>query len=308
MKYCIACGKAIVDETARFCPNCGHAIYTAQEIVTGNTLSFLNTDDIPYVEPTVIAEPEDVDEGYRIVLVSRGSCSLKTAREVIADLLGYSVSTVTALMDEMPVELADELNERQALVLAQALAEYGMEVTVVDENNRYVNMNTRAGSSVFSGTGELTAAALAILGTLTAANRVHRYRKYSRPSLLDILFRPSYKVRPPKHVRRKVVREPESLRRISVKKTPISTGIPAARKPQPARSTHQPPKSSARPASGGAGKPAPGSSGHQAPKSAGRTAPSGGQKGPGSGRGGQNNAPKGRSGSQPGGGQPGGKR
>ena len=230
MKYCVTCGKAIEYDDAMFCPYCGKKIQTATEIVEEDTMAAIwngiSTEDPIDVEPVTVLEPEDIEEGYRVVLISRGTCTAKMAKEVICDLLGYTATTATSLLEEVPVELADELNERQAVVLAQALAEYGMQVTVVDENNRYVNIDSQATNTVYSATGDLTAAALAVISSLTAANRVHRYRRYKKPSLLDLIFRPAYKVPQPVHVRRKVVKEPESLRRITVKKTRISTGIP----------------------------------------------------------------------------------
>jgi rRNA maturation endonuclease Nob1 len=230
MKYCVTCGRAVEYDDAYFCPYCGSRIRTASEIVQEDTaasiLSGISTEDPIDVEPVTVLEPEDIEEGYRVVLISRGTCTAKMAKEVICDLLGYTVTTATSLLEEVPVELADELNERQAVVLAQALAEYGMQVTVVDENNRYMNIDSQATNTVYSSTGDLTAAALAVSGSRTAANRGHRYRRDKKPSLRDLIFKPAYKVPQPVHVRRKVVKEPESLRRIAVKKTRISKGIP----------------------------------------------------------------------------------
>lgn len=202
MNYCKYCGNE-VSEDARYCPNCGKPL-------TGTV--------VETVSPVI--EPDDLDEGYRVVLFSRGTCNKITAKEVLMDLLGYSSSTVTDLLDEMPVEIADELNYTQATVIAQALSEYGMEVTIVDENNKYVNVASNKLTSVFDTTGALVAGALATLATLTAANRVHRYRRYRKPSLLSLLFKPSYKPAPPKHIRRVVSRDPEPTRRISIQRTP----------------------------------------------------------------------------------------
>ena len=203
MKYCPNCGK-LISEDANFCPYCGTNV--------ANVVSVGSYE----------IEPEDLDYGYRVVLYSKGSCTLKTAKEVLSDLLGYSLSTAGELLDCCPVEIADELTQAQALTIGQALAEYGMEVTIVDENNTYVDLSDKVSSSVFTSTGALVTGALAILATLTAANRVHTYRKYKKPSLLELIFRPKYikaKAKPV-HIRRTVNPRPEPSRRLSINPGP----------------------------------------------------------------------------------------
>ena len=220
MKYCSYCGSS-VNNNANYCPNCGGAL-------SGGTKDVM----------TVYGEPVDLDTGYRIILFSRGTCSLKTAREVLCDLLGYTTSTSDDLLSNMPIEVADELTELQAITIAQALSEYGMEVTIVDENDQYVDFNDKAKSSVFDSTGSLIASAVAALATLSAANRVHRYRRYKKPSLLQLLFRPRYVVPVPVvHKRRNVVHHPEPRYRYEV------------RKPQPMMMTKPKPDYNSRPAS-----------------------------------------------------------
>ncbi|MBR4461681.1 MAG: zinc ribbon domain-containing protein [Erysipelotrichaceae bacterium] len=201
MKYCTYCGSAMEDN-ANYCPNCGGEAYDAG------------------AEQPLAAEPEDLDVGYRIVLFSRGTCSLKTTKEVLCDLLGYTTSTVEDLLENMPVEVADELTELQAVTIAQVLAEYGMEITIVDENNNYVDLSSKAKTSVFDSSGSMLDSTLRTLATLSALNRVHRYRRYRRPSLLSLLFMPSY-VRPrPVHVRRHINLDPEPRKRIVIQQKP----------------------------------------------------------------------------------------
>ena len=201
MKYCTYCGSAMEDD-ANYCPNCGGEAYDAG------------------AERPVTEEPEDLDVGYRIVLFSRGTCSLKTTKEVLCDLLGYTTATVEDLLENRPVEIADELTELQAVTIAQVLAEYGMEITIVDENNNYVDLSYKAQSSVFDNSGRMLDSALRTLATLSALNRVHRYRRYRKPSLLSLLFMPSY-VRPrPVHVRRHINLDPEPRRRIVIQQKP----------------------------------------------------------------------------------------
>ncbi|MBR4422166.1 MAG: zinc ribbon domain-containing protein [Erysipelotrichaceae bacterium] len=199
MKYCTYCGSAM-DDNANYCPNCGAEAYDAG------------------MEKVITEEPEDLDVGYRVVLFSRGDCSLKVTKEVLSDLLGYSTTTVEDLLDNMPVEVADELTELQALTIAQVLAEYGMEVTVVDEEDNYVDLSDKAETSVFDSKGSMLESTLMVLATLSAYNRVHRYRRYRRPSLLSLLFRPRYRRPPFVHVRRHINRDPEPRKRIVIQK------------------------------------------------------------------------------------------
>ena len=138
----------------------------------------------------------------------------------MSDLLGYTKTTAAELLREVPVEIADELTELQAVTVAQALSEYGMEVTIVDENDAYVDFSGRSKSSVFEADGMLINSAMTILATLTAANRVHRYRRYRRPSFFNLLFRPQYKVVQPVHIRRHVSMDPEPSRRIPIQRKP----------------------------------------------------------------------------------------
>ncbi|MBQ6559307.1 MAG: zinc ribbon domain-containing protein [Erysipelotrichaceae bacterium] len=201
MKYCTYCGSAMEDD-ANYCPNCGGEAYDAG------------------AERPITEEPDDLDVGYRIVLFSRGTCSLKTTKEVLCDLLGYTTATVEDLLENMPVEIADELTELQAVTIAQVLAEYGMEITIVDEYNNYVDLSYKAQTSVFDDSGRMLDSALRTLATLSALNRVHRYRRYRKPSLLSLLFMPSY-VRPrPVHVRRHINLDPEPRRRIVIQQKP----------------------------------------------------------------------------------------
>ena len=201
MKYCTYCGSAMEDE-ANYCPSCGREAYDAG------------------MKRPEEAEPEDRDIGFRVVLFSRGSCSLKMTKEVLCDLLGYTTATVEDLLDNMPVEVADELTQLQAVTITQVLAEYGMEVTIVDENDNYADLSDLAQTSVFDSRGVMLESTLRTLATLSALNRVHRYRRYRRPSLLSLLFMPNY-VRPrPVHVRRQINLDPEPRRRIVIQQRP----------------------------------------------------------------------------------------
>ena len=143
MNYCPKCGTS-VSSTARYCSNCGCSLSSS-----GSVTSLAD----------LVSEPEDRDDGYRVILFSRGTCTLKNTKEVLSDLLGYTSSTVSDLLENVPVEIADELTELQAVTIAQALAEYGMEITIVDESNNYVDFSDKATDSVFDSSGSLIASA-----------------------------------------------------------------------------------------------------------------------------------------------------
>ena len=98
-----------------------------------------------------------------------------------------------------------------------------MEVTVVDENDSYIDLSPYATTSLFDAQGLLLANALATLSSLTAANRVHRYRRYRKPSLLSLLFKPKYIMKPPVHQRRTIHNQPYPDRRISIQNQPRRT-------------------------------------------------------------------------------------
>ena len=197
----MGCG-AVLSDDLKYCPYCGTKL------------------DLDRNEEIRSLEPADKNEGYRIILISTGSCKTNTAKEVLIDLLGYTSTTARELLDEVPVEIADELNERQAIVLAQALSEYGMEVTIVDQNDTYVNFSNKELASVFDKKGALVGAALAVLSGLTAINRVHRYRKYRKPSIIDMIFAPQYTINRPYHIRRNISLDPEPRRRITIMRRP----------------------------------------------------------------------------------------
>ncbi len=230
MKQCIQCGYELNDDDL-YCPKCGKKQHSDEVMLA---------DYLPYVKEE---EPEDRDEGYRVILISRGSCTIKAAKEVLSDLLGYSLSTVKTLLDEVPVEIADELTETQARVLAKALDEYGMEVTVVNQYDYYVDIDDDE-DSVYAEDGSLIESAYLVLMSLTAANRVHRYRRYRKPGLLSLLFHPK-KIRPrPTHIRRSVNRDPEPRRRMQVRRQ--SPGI----RPSTIQTYHVPSGKPAKPDTG----------------------------------------------------------
>ena len=55
---------------------------------------------------------------------------------------------------------------------------------------------SQATTSVFDNNGNLLAGAAAIIGVLTAANRIRSYRRFKKPSLPQRLFRLNYEPQP----------------------------------------------------------------------------------------------------------------
>lgn len=178
--YCQNCG-ASVSSNANFCPNCGKSLST-----TSLSTAFSST----------IASSGNGD--YRLVLVDNGTCSKNNTEELLCDLLGYNEEDADRFVEYAPVEVADNLSELQARTLAQVFTEYGCQMLVMDESGDVVDITNKADSSVFDLDGNLLAKAAAVIGGLTLLNKVTSYRRYKKTSLLERVFRPRYKVEPPK--------------------------------------------------------------------------------------------------------------
>lgn len=180
MSYCPYCGGQL-QLNAPFCPYCGQAVSGAASI------------------PVM---PASGTQDYSLVLVSTGSCPQSQADDVIEDVLGYSGAEARSLVQMAPTQIAQYLTMQQAQYAAQALTEYGMQVAVFNGANA-VDLGQYATGSVFNNDGSFIAGALAALATITVANRIKRFTRWSRPSLLSYLFAPRYRApAPPRHVRR----------------------------------------------------------------------------------------------------------
>ncbi len=191
--FCPACGKEI-SGSVKYCPNCGCSLQTASSFTVIDAADSEALASITSIGPSVSSFDK-----YRLILVSRGTASVSDTQNAVADFLGYSDTEAAAFMTVMPVEIACGLSSVQARYLAQAFSEYGIEVTIVDENDSYVDLTDNTSDSLFSNTGALLASAAAVLGTISIANRVTNYRRYKRRSILDWLFRP--KIRRPEPVK-----------------------------------------------------------------------------------------------------------
>ncbi len=173
--YCPNCG-AQLNENANFCSYCGSALKE-----TSTAVSVINSS----------AE-------YQIILVSKGSCSTSTLKDLLADVFGCTSVQAASLISSIPVQIAQNLSEEEASVIAQMFSEYGAEVTILDENQTYVDLSRNASSSIFSSDGSLLAKASAVIGALTIANRVTSYTTIRKPSLFERIFRPLFQPKPPK--------------------------------------------------------------------------------------------------------------
>jgi hypothetical protein len=178
MAYCPNCGQS-VSADAKFCPNCGASLTAATSVPAAGT--------------------------YSVILVSLNTCNEDTAADIFADLFGYTDAETAQIKASLPTQLAGNLTKIQADTIARSLTEYGMQVAVYN-GSEYVDTDN-ASSSVFNSDGSFTSAALAVLGTLTAANLVHSFRRWPAEEyrvespfshLYHLLFHP----RPPRHVRR----------------------------------------------------------------------------------------------------------
>ena len=149
MAYCSNCG-ALIDGAVRYCPNCGVAVNLAVATTNNNVIG-----------------------DYRVILISRGSCSRTNAINLLEDLFEYTTAQAASIVDGAPMEAAIGLTATQAQYIAQALSEYGMDVSVYNSNG-YVDLGAKATTSVYNSDGTLlSAVATALLG-LGAVNRVSR--------------------------------------------------------------------------------------------------------------------------------------
>ena len=207
--FCGNCGAELTAQT-NFCPYCGTALQSATASV-----SLLNK----------AASTAKASNEYNLVLVSTGSCDAVTAGDLLEDVFGYTDAESGNLVRMVPVVVGENLTADEAATVAQMYTEYGMEVSVTDKKDQYVDLTGKATSSIFDGKGGLLAGAAAIIGALTVANRISSYRRYRKPSLLERLFRLNYKPAPPAYQRnfrpsleptplapRRTIRRPEPLR------------------------------------------------------------------------------------------------
>lgn len=228
MAFCSYCGCQ-VSPTDRFCTNCGASLIDAVDTQTTSANSgttYTNTVNTTYTGR------DDGRSDYEVILSGLGSCAAATCNDLLEDLLGYTDSEASALIANIPVKIGDNLTFTQAQTIAQALTEYGALISVVNGNE-----NVDIGSSetsLFNADGSFIKKALAVIATISLANRVTSVRPYRKPSLLERIFRLSFRrSKPPVHIRRpiphKVYVRPQNLRPGGSQQFPV----PRAGRPNP---------------------------------------------------------------------------
>ena len=184
--YCGNCG-AELSTTTNFCPYCGSRLQNA-------------TTSISLFDKA--ASTAQSTNQYNLVLVSRGSCDAVTAGDLLEDVFGYTDAESGNLVKMAPVIVGENLTAEEAATVAQMYTEYGMQVSITDRQDQYVDLTDKATTSIFDSSGGLLAGAAAIIGALTVANRISSYRRFKKPSLLERLFHVRYKPAPPVYRRR----------------------------------------------------------------------------------------------------------
>ena len=182
--YCKNCGAEV--NGGNFCPYCGQALTE-----TTTSISLMNK---------AVSTANLTDE-YNLILVSCGSCSKTMTGDLLEDVFGYTDAESTSLVNMAPVVVGERLNANEAETVAQMFTEYGVQVSVTNQQDQYVDLTKNATTSIFDTAGHLLAGAAAIIGALTVSNRIRSYRRYKKPSLLERLFHINYKPNPPTYQR-----------------------------------------------------------------------------------------------------------
>lgn len=203
--YCKNCGAEV--NGGNFCSYCGHALTE-----TTSSISLMNK----------AVSTANLTDQYNLVLVSCGSCNKIMTGDLLEDVFGYTDAESSNLVNMAPVVVGERLNASEARTVAQLFTEYGVEVSITNQQDQYVDLTGNAVSSVFDSSGNLLAGAAAIIGALTVANRIRSYRRYKKPSLLERIFHIGYKPQPPAYRRnfRPRLNTPPVEPRRTIRKTP----------------------------------------------------------------------------------------
>ena len=190
-RFCSACGKAL---NQTYTPVNQGYVPVSQVVGTGN----------PYAYTT----PVYTGDGYAVMLVDCGVCSVPMVADLISDTCGYTDADARMLAINAPTLIAQNLTERQAAYLAQCLTEYGAQAAIYDRMGNKVLCSDV--DSVFDGTGSFLTKVASALGLIGISNRITRtIRKLTLPSRPTVFTVPRPVVRPV--VRRHNVRHPAPM-------------------------------------------------------------------------------------------------
>ena len=212
--YCKNCGAEL--SGGNFCIYCGSPLTE-----TTTSISLLNK---------AVSTAND-DNCYNLVLVSCGTCSKTMTGDLLEDVFGYSDSESGSLVSMAPVVVGEKLTASEAQTVAQLFTEYGVQVSITNQQDQYVDLTSNANTSVFDKSGNLLTHVAAIIGALTVANRITSYRRYKKPSLLERLFHVNYKPAPPvyqRNFRPRISPTPMPPRRTIRKSAPIQPVRPSS--------------------------------------------------------------------------------
>ena len=189
--YCEYCGQ-LIETGARFCASCGAPVPAEQNVQ----------------DTTVSGQGATIVSGggnYSVILTSLGTCTEAAAADLLEDTLGYSENESADLFEMLPAQIAQMLTRQQANYLAQAMTEYGMEVSV-SNGSEYITIDeTSDEQSVFEKSGSFLGKVLTVLGTITGLNRMRKFCRLDDPRLFAKPYRTrTYHPAPPVHVRRNV--------------------------------------------------------------------------------------------------------
>ena len=198
MAFCSQCGNTVASDM-RFCPGCGHQLNVAAVSETALTPDINTASYDPSSQYTSPAE-------FKIILISSGSCSIADALPLLEEILGYTSTKARNLLRAAPVEIAQCLTLTQAQYIAQALTEYGMEVSITNTAGDYVNA-ADSPTSVFDAAGNFLPAVAVALATIGISNRIHRVSRWTPAGPPPPLFRLGFhRPRPLMHFRRSLFR------------------------------------------------------------------------------------------------------
>ena len=180
--YCPECGRQ-VSEHAVNCPGCGYPI--AELLKRKQAEEAKQAAAVPdYTNPA--------EGGYNVFLAQEGESITATA-QILADVCGYTFADAYALASNLPTIVVYNATLTQAKAAANALADYGLDVSVYDKNG-YVDfddMKYDETKTTKTDNGIEIAVELAReLNTLTASNLIRSayIRSYAYPHPLELLL------------------------------------------------------------------------------------------------------------------------